>query len=146
MLHISGVLIKQIKDHGESHYPEEGAGLILGRFNAEIRYAEQFLPLANQFESSSRHNRYLIKPEEMLNAELQAERLGLDIIGVFHSHPDYPAIPSEFDRERALPWYSYIITRVDSSGAIESRSWRLSDERQFLEEEILIQSDKREVV
>ena len=146
MLHIIEGLIKQIKDHGEAHYPEEGAGLIMGRFEGEIRYAEQLLPLANQYESSSRHNRYLIEPEEMLNAELKAEELGLDIIGVFHSHPNHPAIPSEFDRERALPWYSYIITRVDSSGALESRSWRLSDDRQFLEEEIFIHSDKREVL
>ena len=80
----------------------------------------------------------------MINAELRAEELGLDIIGVFHSHPNHPAIPSEFDRERALPWYSYIITRVDSTGASESRSWRLSDGRQFIEEEIILQSDKRE--
>jgi proteasome lid subunit RPN8/RPN11 len=139
MLHISERLIQEIKTHGESQYPEEGAGLILGRFQGEFRYAEQLLPLSNQFEASSRHNRYLIEPQDMINAELKAEELGLDIIGVFHSHPNHPAVPSEFDRERALPWYSYIITRVDASGALESRSWRLSDEREFSEEEILIQ-------
>jgi proteasome lid subunit RPN8/RPN11 len=139
MLHISERLIQEIKIHGESQYPEEGAGLILGRFQGEFRYAEQLLPLSNQFEASSRHNRYLIEPQDMINAELKAEELGLDIIGVFHSHPNHPAIPSEFDQERALPWYSYIITRVDAGGALESRSWRLSDDREFSEEEILIQ-------
>ena len=139
MLQISKSLIQQIEAHGESHYPEEGAGLILGRFLGETRNAEQLLPLENQFEASSRHNRYMIEPEEMIRAEIKAEDLGLDIIGVFHSHPNHPAIPSEFDRERALPWYSYIITRVDPSGASESRSWRLSDDRQFFEEEIQIE-------
>jgi proteasome lid subunit RPN8/RPN11 len=138
MLQLSELLLNQIKEHGESHYPEEGAGLILGGVHEEVRSVEQLLPLANQFEASSRHNRYMIEPEEMINAEMKAEELGLDIIGVFHSHPNHPAIPSEFDRERALPWFSYIITRVDSTGASESRSWRLSDDRQFLEEKLQI--------
>jgi proteasome lid subunit RPN8/RPN11 len=139
MLHISKSLIKQIKKHGETHYPEEGAGLLLGQFQGELRDVQKLLPLENQFEASSRHNRYMIEPEEMIHAEMKAEELGLDIIGVFHSHPNHPAIPSEFDRERALPWYSYIITRVDPGGASESRSWRLSDDRQFYEEEIEIE-------
>lgn len=138
MLRISESLLKQIHDHGESNYPEEGAGLILGLVGEESRSAEKLLPLANQFEVSARHNRYLIEPKEMMTAEIRAEELGLDIIGVFHSHPDHPAVPSEFDRERALPWFSYIITRVESTGSCESRSWRLSDNRQFLEEQIQV--------
>ena len=140
MIQISEELIRQIKIHGEDHYPEEGAGLILGRVQGEDRNAQQLLPLKNEFEANSRHNRYLIRPEEMMNAELKAEALGLDIIGVFHSHPNHPAVPSDFDRERALPWNSYVITRVDEDGASESRSWRLSEERQFFEEPILVAS------
>jgi proteasome lid subunit RPN8/RPN11 len=142
MLSISDKLLQEIMHHAEFHYPEEGAGLLLGQFRGDFRTAVQLLPLKNQVQASSRHNRYRIEPEDMIRAELKAEELGLDIIGVFHSHPNHPAVPSEFDRERALPWYSYVITQIDGTGALESRSWRLSDDRQFLEEEIFIQSSE----
>jgi proteasome lid subunit RPN8/RPN11 len=79
----------------------------------------------------------LITPEDYLNAELEADRLGLSLIGVFHSHPDHPNRPSEFDRDWAQPFFSYIITSVDSGKTIESRSWRLLEDRsQFVEEKI----------
>jgi hypothetical protein len=66
---------------------------------------------------------------------VQPERLGLEAVGVFHSHPDHPATASDFDREWALPWYSYLITRILQGRAAESRSWRLTDDRlQMLEE------------
>ena len=74
----------------------------------------------------------------MLRGENDASRLGLDVIGVFHSPPDHPNRPSEFDREWALPWYSYVITSVQSGNAVESRSWRLCEDRSaFNEEQIL---------
>ena len=60
----------------------------------------------------SPRNRYLISPRDLLEAEKAARALGLDIVGVYHSHPDHPARPSEFDREHAFPWYSYIIVSV----------------------------------
>ncbi len=63
-------------------------------------------------EDTARHNRYLITPQDMLAGEIEADRLGLDVVGVFHSHPDHPNLPSEFDREWALPWFSYLITSV----------------------------------
>ena len=89
--------------------------------------------------TSARHNRYLITPEDYLKAELAAERLGLGLIGVFHSHPDHPNRPSEYDREWAQPFFSYIITSVEKGKAIESRSWRLMEDRsQFVEEKIQI--------
>lgn len=138
MLHIPKDLFDIIRGHGETHFPEEGAGFILGRVSEDCRYAEHVLPATNQFNVDSRHHRYLIEPEEMIQSEIKAEELGLEIIGVFHSHPNHSAIPSEFDRERALPWYSYVITSIHQDGARASRSWRLSDDRQFSEEEIII--------
>jgi proteasome lid subunit RPN8/RPN11 len=140
MLHIPEDLIDKIREHGETHFPEEGAGFILGSVSDDHRYAEYLLPMTNQFEAEARSRRYLIEPEEMIQSEMKAEDLGLEIIGVFHSHPNHPAVPSEFDRERALPWYSYIITSIYQDGAQECRSWRLTDERQFSEEEIIILS------
>jgi proteasome lid subunit RPN8/RPN11 len=81
----------------------------------------------------------MITPEDMINAEEFADEMGLEIIGIYHSHPDHPAQPSEFDHEQALPWYSYIITSVHQKTAIESRSWRLTEERIFREEKLLLE-------
>lgn len=128
-------LLDQIHAHGESAYPEEGAGFLLG---SEGRVAN-ILPLDNAREDGARHNRFLITPEDYLQAELTADRLGLSLIGVFHSHPDHPNHPSEYDREWAQPFFSYIITTVNQGKAVESRSWRLLEDRsKFEEEEIRI--------
>ena len=71
----------------------------------------------------------------------EAERLGLEIVGVFHSHPDHPARASEFDTQWALPVYSYLITRVQSARAFESTCWRLTEDRSRMDEEALEVTD-----
>ena len=78
---------------------------------------------------------FLITPEEYLKAELKADSLGLSLIGVFHSHPDCPNVPSEYDREWAQPFFAYIITRVDKGKVVSHRSWRLLEDRSKYEEE-----------
>lgn len=141
-LHIPRELLLQIWDHSERMYPEENAGLILGTTNGDERWGSKLLPLENKSQSESRHNRYLINPEDVMAGEQEAERLALEIIGVFHSHPDHPAEPSKFDLQWALPWYSYLITSVDQGQALESRSWRLNDDRsQMIEEMLHVQLD-----
>jgi len=135
MLVVSRELLARIHRNGEEAYPEEGAGFLIG---SEGRVVEIF-PLPNAREDTARHNRYLITPEDYLKAELTADRLGLSLIGVFHSHPDHPNRPSEFDRDWAQPFFSYIITSVNEGKAIESRSWLLQEDRsEFLEEKIQI--------
>ena len=138
MLRLSKDLLAQIHAHGEQAYPEEGAGFLLGS-EGKNRAVQTLYMLSNAREDAARHNRYLIRPEDYLKAELEADRLGLSLIGVFHSHPDHPNRPSEFDRDWAQPFFSYIITSVESGKAIESRSWRLAEDRsQFVEEKIQI--------
>ncbi len=124
-----------IHQNGENAYPEEGAGLIFGTDKEGGRKAISVYPLNNSREDTARHNRYLITPKDMLKGEIEAEKLGLDVIGVFHSHPDHPDRPSEFDREWAMPWFSYIITSVKEGKAKSSRSWRLLDDRTAFSEE-----------
>ncbi|GAB4453060.1 MAG: M67 family metallopeptidase [Anaerolineales bacterium] len=132
---IAGSLIEQISAHLESAYPEEGAGFLLGGGN-EVR---EIFPLPNAREDAARHNRYLITPEDYLKAEMKAAELGMDLIGVFHSHPDCPNAPSEYDREWAQPFFSYLITRVDKGKAVSHRSWRLAEDRsKFDEEEVTL--------
>lgn len=141
ILKTSKDILDRIHRHGEDSYPEEGAGLLLGESTAEISTVYEIIPLTNAREESARHNRYLITPQDMLHGEQEAMRLGLDIIGVFHSHPDHPNSPSEFDREWALPNLSYMITRVNNARAIDTRSWVLTNDRiHFLEQEIKLNS------
>lgn len=135
-LKISTEVLNKINAHVEQAYPEEGAGFLLG-IEGDV---QQMLALSNAREDEARHNRFLITPEAYLNAELTADKLGLSLIGVFHSHPDCPNVPSEYDREWAQPYFSYIITRVDEGRAVSHRSWRLIEDRtQYEEEQIEIQ-------
>jgi len=135
MLVVSNQLIEQINAHVEQAYPEEGAGFLIGD-EGEVK---EILALSNAREDAARHNRFLITPEDYLKAELKADSLGLSLIGVFHSHPDCPNVPSEYDREWAQPFFSYVITRVDEGKVISHRSWRLVEDRsKYDEEEIKI--------
>lgn len=130
-------LMQSIREHGEQFYPEEGAGLILGHHDDHERRAVRLVPLRNTFESGERYHRYMIDARDMMAAEDLADELNLDLIGIFHSHPDHPAEPSEFDRQWALPWYSYVITRIEAGAAKESRCWRLAEDRAaFVEEDL----------
>jgi proteasome lid subunit RPN8/RPN11 len=141
MLHITEELIAQIRDHGARYYPEEGAGLILGKYDGGERTAERIIQLKNSSQPDSRHNRYIIEAKDVLAGEDHAEKLGLDVIGVFHSHPDHPAQPSDFDLEWALPNFSYTITSVCAGKAVSSRSWCISDDGGFIEEGLFIVND-----
>ncbi|MBS1249626.1 MAG: hypothetical protein MAG431_01206 [Chloroflexi bacterium] len=132
---ISKKLLHRIHAHGEETYPDEGAGLLLGQNREDARTVSDILMLDNIREDSARHNRYMLAPEDMLRAEEIAAERGLDVIGVFHSHPDHPNRPSAYDREWALPWFSYLITSVNAGEAVESHSWRLTDDRSTFEEE-----------
>ncbi len=136
-LKIPQALLEQIHAHGESSYPEEGAGFLVGAAGRVGR----IITLPNAREDGARHNRYLIAPHDYLAAEEAADRLGLSLIGIFHSHPDHPSRPSEFDREWAQPFFVYLITSIQQGRAAESRAWRLMDDRsQFSEEKIQIET------
>ncbi|MHB8542332.1 MAG: M67 family metallopeptidase, partial [Candidatus Acidiferrales bacterium] len=92
------------------------------------------VPLVNQRDDSPR-DRFSITSDDVRLAEKEASANGWELIGWYHSHPDSPARPSEFDREHAWPWYSYIIFRVEHGESREMRSWRLDDNRAAYAEE-----------
>jgi proteasome lid subunit RPN8/RPN11 len=138
MLEIAPELLVKIQNNGEKAYPEEGAGFLLG-VDGEIRRVLSLLPLPNARESEARHNRYILTPQDYLAGEDEADRLKLLLLGVFHSHPDHPNQPSEYDREWAQPFFSYVITNIQSGRAVSSRSWRLLEDRSdFIEEPVRI--------
>lgn len=136
-LYLSRTLLAKIHSHGEEAYPEEGAGFLFGTDDAK-RSVLSIFALSNSREDTARHNRYLIMPADYLKAEIEADRQGLQLIGVFHSHPDHPNQPSEFDREWAQPFFTYVITSVESGNAKESKSWRLLEDRSRFEEDKII--------
>ena len=136
-LKITPDLLNKIQCHGEAAYPDEGAGLLLGEVAGEDKRVTALLPLNNSREDGARHNRYLLTAQDYLHGEGEAARQGLDVLGVFHSHPDHPNRPSEFDREWAMPWFSYVITSVNAGKAAGSRSWLLSEDRSAFTEEYI---------
>jgi proteasome lid subunit RPN8/RPN11 len=135
---LSQEILRRIHADGEQAYPEEGAGLLLGSLTNGDKVVASIRPVSNAREDAARHNRYLLTPTDYLEGELEASRQGLDVLGVFHSHPDHPNRPSEFDREWAMPWFSYLITSVQGGTAVESRSWLLSEDRTVFSEETII--------
>jgi proteasome lid subunit RPN8/RPN11 len=135
ILFLSQESLKRIHQHGEQAYPEEGAGLLLGETKGNEQQVSEIVSLTNEREEESRHNRYQLSPQDYLMGEELADRMGLDVLGVFHSHPDHPNRPSEFDRQWAWPNFSYLITSVMQGKAVESRSWRLNEDRANFSEE-----------
>jgi proteasome lid subunit RPN8/RPN11 len=128
VLKIQTELLKQIHGHGVETYPHECCGALLGRDGENGREVVDLLPLANRRDDSPR-NRFEVTPDDVRIAEKAAMAKHIELIGWYHSHPDAPARPSEFDREHAWPWYSYIIVSVQKGEPRDTTSWRLQDDR-----------------
>jgi proteasome lid subunit RPN8/RPN11 len=148
-LWISHELMEKIREHGVETYPNECCGALLGRDNALLegpgsdpnssrfsRCVCSLFPLVNRRDDSPR-NRFSLTADDVLQAEKAAKAQGLEVIGWYHSHPDHPARPSDFDRDHAWPWYSYIIVSVHQGVPQDMTSWQLKDDRSgYWEEKI----------
>jgi proteasome lid subunit RPN8/RPN11 len=139
ILEVPAGILATIESIGERSYPEEGVGLLLGTERGDHRRVVDLVALPNVREPSARHHRYLVSPEDTLRVEEEADRRGLIVIGVCHSHPDHPSRPSDYDREWAVPFFSYIVTSVCQGRARETRCWHLSHDRShFVEDELVV--------
>jgi proteasome lid subunit RPN8/RPN11 len=132
-LQISEELAGRIRAHGVETYPHECCGAILGTDDSD-RIVRDLMPLQNRRDDSPR-NRFEVTPDDVRMAEKTATDKKLDLIGWYHSHPDAPARPSEFDREYAWPWYSYIIVSIQKGEPKDMNSWRLKDDRASYDQE-----------
>jgi proteasome lid subunit RPN8/RPN11 len=140
MLELTQQLHQEIKAHGAKAYPFEGCGLLLGRVENGRNIVTTIIPTANTWPlEAEKPVRFKIAAEEMLQAELAAMRQDLEVIGVFHSHPDHPPVASPRDLAWATwPGYSYLITQIRQGEATFSQSWQLlSDRSGFVEEEVV---------
>ena len=130
--------------HGEADYPAEACGLIGGSVEGDRKVVVQLVPLDNRRSDSAR-NRYLIDPTSFRRAQERLDRDGLEVIGVYHSHPDHPPAPSAFDRDHAWPWLSYVIVGVAAGRAGEAKSWVLADDRGTFDEESITIEERKAV-
>lgn len=134
---ITSEQLASITREGETAYPNECCGFLLGVLDGGDRRVREVAPVDNARESEAKHNRFLITPEDFMKTEKRARSAGLDVIGFFHSHPDAEARPSAFDTEHAWPWYSYVIVSIRKGRADRTTSWRLRDDRSGFDEEDL---------
>ncbi|BAZ01484.1 Mov34/MPN/PAD-1 family protein [Tolypothrix tenuis PCC 7101] len=136
-----------IRTHAESTYPDECCGIILGHVTLEGKTVVEIMPTENAWNTEAANfsgdrtteterRRYAIAPQVMLQAQRKARDRSLNIIGIYHSHPDAAAIPSECDRLYAWPEYSYIIVSVQKGKAETLQSWSLDESHQFQPEAI----------
>ena len=139
MISISTDLLDQIRAHGVRDYPYECCGLLLGRYGAEGKVVKETYAISNAREESAKRNRFLIQPEELMRGERYALERDLEVVGFYHSHPDSPARPSQYDLEHAWPTYSYIIVSTTAERAGDLLSWEQEPDRsKFNQEEIRV--------
>lgn len=125
--------IGQINREGVSAYPNECCGVMIGRELDQRRVVERLRPLANSFDESERYHRFRLDPLELARAEKEASGEGKLVLGFYHSHPDHPARPSEFDRRHAWPFYSYVIVAIEKGKAANLTSWLLNEQTEQFE-------------
>ncbi len=133
-LHITTELDAAMRGHAARDYPHECCGFLVGRAQGEAVTLARVVPAANTREDSPR-NRFEIDPGELVKTDRAARAEGLGVVGFYHSHPDAPAAPSEFDREHAWPGYCYVIVSVRQGEPRELRCWLLREDRSGFDED-----------
>ena len=131
---------------GRATYPEECCGVMIGTLrNGDQAEVVEIVSARNEREDGNRHNRFLISPQALLEAQRSARARQFEVVGYYHSHPDHPARPSDFDRDHAWPGQSYLIISVQSGEVADCRSWRLKDDRTAFDEETVLDAAGRRV-
>lgn len=122
--------------HAERTYPNECCGVMLGHIKGESKYVTDALPLENAFGGEQRE-RYELRPQDLLSAERSARDHGLDLIGIFHSHPDCDAYFSQADLQNSCPWYSFVVLSVNKGRFDHANSFIPDAEQTIAETEEL---------
>ena len=121
-----------IRAHGRETYPHECCGALIGRDDDVL----EVLPLPNTTEDGPRR-RFLVRSSDYRAAEARAMSLGCELVGFYHSHPDAPARPSQYDLDHAWPSFAYVIVTVESGAASAMTCWRLDSDRSRFDEVVL---------
>jgi len=143
MIELASGVLDAIRRHGEDDYPDECCGALVGHVRGDVRRVVEARPLVNA-RPDERRRRFLVTAEDYRSAEADADARGLVLIGFYHSHPDHPARPSEYDREHALPWHAYLVLAVAAGRAGACTAWVLtSDRTAFASEELRAEPEDR---
>lgn len=129
--------LDSIHRHARETYPEECAGALIGTNDGEVKTVAEAWSADNTHEDE-RSRRFLIEPLKIMEFERRAVAQDMEVLGFYHSHPDHPAEPSEYDREHAWPGWSYVISSVGKDGVNDVRSWVLRDDRSGYDEEQIV--------
>jgi proteasome lid subunit RPN8/RPN11 len=128
-LTISAGVDQAIRRHGEETYPHECCGALVGRGDG----VTDAVALPNTTEEGPRR-RFLVRPSDYRLAEQRATELGSELLGFYHSHPDHPAKPSQYDLDHAWPTFAYVIVAVAAGASQAMTVWFLKDDRSIFEE------------
>jgi proteasome lid subunit RPN8/RPN11 len=131
-LNLQDGVAQSIRQHGTETYPNECCGALFGRTGAAVAT----FALPNTTDEGPRR-RFLVRPQDYREAERRAAELGLELLGFYHSHPDHPARPSQYDLDHAWPVFSYIIVSVRAGVPEDMTSWVLRDDRSGFDPEDL---------
>ena len=129
--------VGHIHDHAKEAYPEECAGVLVGMDTGGMKIVVDVWRAENTHEEE-RSRRFLIEPLKIKEFEERAAERDMDVLGFYHSHPDHPAAPYEYDREHAWPGWSYVIASVSAENVEDMRSWVLKGDRSGYDEEPIV--------
>ena len=130
--------IESIRSHGEETYPYECCGFLIGDVDGDVTIVDEVIQASNTRDDSP-NNRYAIDPHQLQAVDNEARKRRLGVVGIYHSHPDVAAKPSEFDREHACPWYCYAIVSVVKGKSQELLNWKLDEDgSRFIEDPLLV--------
>jgi len=122
--------------HAESTYPNECCGVMLGSIDDDNKVVVVAMNLENAY-AGPQNEHYEVRPEDLLMADREARKLGMDVIGIFHSHPDCDAYFSKTDLENCCPWYSFIVLSIQKGTFHHANSWLPNEERTHAAQEPL---------
>jgi proteasome lid subunit RPN8/RPN11 len=137
MIKINEAAWKAMVDHAESKFPNECCGAMIGSIAGDVKNVTLAQPLENSY-SGLQAARYELRPEDLLEADKKARAAGLDLIGIFHSHPDCDAYFSKTDLENSCPWYSFVVLSVKGGKFDHANSFLPNAEQTAAEKEELI--------
>lgn len=162
MLKITTTALKTVREHAVEGYPLEICGFLVGAVEGCARLVREAWPVRNawgddpelrtgmfaspeeagaaataeRWESASEERRFLVSPQDTVRAMKRARQAGMNLVGLYHTHPNHPAVPSDFDRDVAWPEWSYVIVSVREGEVAELRSWVVESEGPFVEETV----------
>ena len=156
MIRLSPTFQDDIEQHGVRDFPNECCGVLLGEINGQDKIVIEVRPLPNTFSPSEefersiltegeteapsgqvgQERRYMVSQDTMFKLMREERKTGVKILGFYHSHPNHPALPSEYDRTWAMNWYTYIIVSIINGSPVEMTAWSLDEDQRFQAVEI----------